>query len=165
MLIGLFLIISRRWVRRKLKDIAECVEQQVEDSFLLTIKALGLTIVLAAVWPFLLAFPAIQLTGLRQASPFSTGIAGGLIYATRPLIFMVLFYNICRQHGLAQAHFQWPRSARRTLKRNLGWLTPIVALTSFFLGAMVKVPEFEYSDALAKLAIMIQALAISIFVG
>ncbi|MCP4508339.1 MAG: hypothetical protein GY826_18350, partial [Fuerstiella sp.] len=90
LLIGLLLIVSRRWARRKLKDIAECVEQQVEDSFLLTIKALGLTVVLAAVWPFLLAFPAIQLTSLRQTGPFSTGIAGGLIHATLPLIFLVL---------------------------------------------------------------------------
>jgi len=163
LLIGLFLIVSRRWARRKLKYIAECIEQQVEDSFLLTIKALGLTVVLAAVWPFLLAFPAILLTGLRQADPFSTGIAGGLIYATRPLIFMVLFYNICRQHGLAQAHFQWSESARRTLKRNLGWLAPIVAVSSFFLGAMQTVPEFEFSDALAKLALMIQVLALSTF--
>ena len=163
LLIGLFLIVSRRWARRKLKDIAECVEQQVEDSFLLSIKALGLTVVLAAVWPFLLAFPAIQLTGLRQADAFSTGIAGGLIYATRPLIFMVLFYNICRKHGLAQTHFQWPESARRTLKRNLGWLTPITTVSSFFLGAMQTVPQFEFSDTLAKLALMIQVLALSIF--
>jgi len=163
LLVGLFLIVSRRWAKRKLKDIAECVEQQVEDSFLLTIKALGLTVLLAAVWPFLLVFPAIQLTSLRQADPFSTGVAGGLIYATRPLIFMVLFYHICRQYGLAPTHFQWPESARRTLKRNLGWMIPIVALTSFFLGATVSVPQFEYSDALAKLAFIIQASAISIF--
>ena len=164
-MIGLFLIVSRRWARRKLKDIAECVEQQVEDSFLLTIKALALTVMLAAVWPFLLAFPAIQLTSLRQTDPFSTGIAGGLINATQPLIPMVLFYTICRQNGLAQTHFYWPVSARRTLKRNLGWLIPIVALTSFFLGAMVTVSQFEYSDALAKLALMIQALAVSITGG
>ena len=160
---GVFVIVSRRWAKKKLKDIADCVEQQVEDSFLLTIKALGLTVLLAAVWPFLLAFPAIQLTGLRQADPFSTGIAGGLIYVTRPLIFMILFYHICRQYGLAPTHFQWPESARRTLKRNLGWLIPIVALTSFFLGAMVTVPQFEYSDALAKLAFIIQASALSMF--
>jgi potassium efflux system protein len=165
LLIGLFLIVSRRWARRKLKDIAECVGQQVEDSFILTIKALGLTVVLAAVWPFLLAFPAIQLASLRQADPFSTGIAGGLIYVTRPLIFMALFYHICRAHGLAQAHFQWPESVRRTLKRNLGWLIPIVSLTSFFQGAMVAVEHFEYSDALAQLALMIQVLAISIFIA
>ena len=165
LLIGLFLIVSRRSVKRKLKDIAECVGQQVEDGFFLTIKALGLTVVLAAVWPFLLAFPAFQLTSLRQADPFSTGIAGGLIYAARPLIFLVLFYHICRQHGLAQAHFQWPESARRTLKRNLGWLIPISTVCSFFLGAMLTVAEFETSDALAKLALMIQALAISIFMA
>ncbi|MCP4622121.1 MAG: hypothetical protein GY850_01150 [bacterium] len=161
--IGLFLIVSRRWARRKLKDIAECVEQQVEDSFLLTINALGLTMVLAAVWPFLLAFPAVQLINLRLADPFSTGIAGGLIHATGPLIFMVLFYNICRQNGLAQTHFQWPESARRTLKRNQGWFIPIVAVSSFFLGAMATAPKFEFGDALAKLALMIQTLALSIF--
>jgi potassium efflux system protein len=164
LLFGLFLIVSRRWAKRKLKDIAKCVEQQVEDSFLLTIKALGLTVLLALVWPFLLAFPAIQLTSLRQADPFSTGIAGGLIYVTRPLIFMMLFYHICRPQGLASTHFQWRKSVRRTLKRNLGWLIPIVALTSFFLGAMATVPQFEYSDALAKLALIIQALALSIFI-
>jgi potassium efflux system protein len=47
----------------------------------------------------------------------------------------------------------------------MGWLIPIATVCSFFLGAMLKVPEFEYSDALAKLALMIQALAISIFIG
>ncbi len=163
LLIGLFLSVSRRWARRKLKDIAECVEQQVEDSFLLTIKALGLTVMLAAVWPFVLAFPAIQLTSLDQATSFSIGIAGGLIHASTRLILMVLFYNICRQHGLAQTHFQWPESARRTLRYNLGWLIPIVALTAFFLGALETGSKFEFSDALAKLALMIQTLAISIF--
>jgi potassium efflux system protein len=163
LLMGLFLIVSRGWARRKLKSIAECVEQQVEDSFLLTMKALGLTVLLAAVWPFLLAFPAIQLTSLRQAAPFSTGIAGGLIYATRILIFSTLFYHICRKYGLAQVHFQWPESVRGIIKRNLGWLIPIVVFTSFFIGAMKTIPEFEYSDALAKLALMIQTLALSTF--
>jgi potassium efflux system protein len=135
----------------------------LEDSFLLTIKALGLTVLLAAVWPFLLAFPAIQLMSLDQAGPFSTSIFGGLINVIRPLIFMALFYSICRQNGLGEIHFQWPASARRTVKHNLGWLTPIVVVSTFFLGAMATVPVFEYSDALAKLALMINALAISIF--
>jgi potassium efflux system protein len=161
LLIGLFLMLNRRWARKKLKEIAERVGQQVEDSFLLTIKALGLTVMLAAFWPFLLAFPAIQLTNLHQAELFSTAIAGGLIFAALRLIGVVMFYNICRSHGLAQTHFQWPESARRTLKYNLGWLIPIAIVTTFFIGAMETVPEYEFSDALAKLAIMIQALAVA----
>jgi len=163
MLIGVFLIASRRWARKKLKNIAERVEQQTEDSFLLTLKALGLTVLLAAFWPFLLGFSAIQLVGLRQADLFSAGIAGGLIYATRPLVVMVLFYHICRKQGLAQTHFLWAESSRRTLKRNLGWMIPILTVFSFFLGAMQTAAQFEYSDALAKFALMIQALALSIF--
>ena len=163
LLIGLGLIGSRRWIYKKLKDIAESVEQQVEDSFQMTIKALGLTVLLTAFFPFLLTFPAIQLNGLRSASAFSTGIAGGLIYAARPLIFLALLYNICRKYGLARAHFQWPDSVRRILKQNLIWLIPISAVSSFFIGAMQTVSEFEYSDALAKFAILIQMLAISAF--
>ena len=163
LLIGLYLIVSRRWTRRKLKDIAEAVGQQVEDSFLLTMKALGLTILLAAVWPFLLAFPAIQLTRLPQPYAISTDIAGGLIFATLDLIVLVFFYNVCRLHGLAQAHFQWPESVRRTLMSNLGWLIPIEVATSFFLGAMETSLEIEFSGVLAKLALVIQALATSAF--
>jgi len=163
LLVGLFLIFSRRWAKRQLKNIAVCIGQQVEDSFLLTIKALALTALLAAVWPYLLAFPAFQLIRLREADPFSTGIAGGLINAARYLILMVVFFEICRQHGLSQAHFQRPESVRRTLRRNLVWLMPIITVFSFFMGTMYTVADFEYSDALSKLSLIIQNLAISTF--
>ncbi len=66
LLVGLFLIVSHNWARRRLKPIAESVDQQVEDSFLLTIKAMGLTVLLAAVWPFMLAFPAVQLAAMPR---------------------------------------------------------------------------------------------------
>ena len=165
LLIGFFLIASRRWARRKLKSIAKHIAQQVEDSFLLTIKALALTVLLAAVWPFLLAFPAVQLLRLQQDDTFSTAIAGGLISAANLLIILVMFYHLCRQHGLASAHFQWPESARRTLNRNLGWLMPLTAVFAFFLGAMETVPEFEYTDALAKFSLMIIALATSLILA
>jgi hypothetical protein len=76
---------------------------------------------------------------------------------------LVLLFNICRQNGLGQAHFQWPESALRTLKRNLGWLFPIIAVSSFFLGTMDSAALFEYNDPLATFALIIQAQAVSIF--
>jgi len=51
LLIGVYLIVSRRWSRKKLKDISVCIDQQVEDSFLLTMKALALTVLLALSGP------------------------------------------------------------------------------------------------------------------
>ncbi|MGD9286112.1 MAG: mechanosensitive ion channel [Desulfobacterales bacterium] len=163
LLIGLLLIVCRSWARKKLKYIAECVDQQVEDSFLLTIQALGLTVLLAAVWPFLLTFPAYQLRRLSDPEPFSLSMAGGVIFAIRVLIFLILLYNICRSNGLAQVHFQWHDTSRRTLKRNLGWLIPILFVLAFFVGAMENVSEVQFSDALAKLSLMMNALAFSIF--
>jgi potassium efflux system protein len=162
-LIGSALVFSRGWIRRKFKDISELVEQQVDDSFILTIKALGLTVFKAVLVPFLIVFPAIQLARLLPAHPFSIGIAGGLIYATPTLVVLSLFYNICRSNGLAQSHFQWPESIRLTLQHNLKWLIPFATVSAFFLGAMETVPEFEYSDSLAKLALIVQALAVSTF--
>ncbi len=162
-LIGVLLIIGRGWAHRKLNKIAESIELQAEESFYLTIKALGLTIMLAAVWPFALAIPAILLIRLPQTGLFSDAIANGLIYVVRALFFMALFFIICREKGLAQIHFQWPESARKTLKINLAWAIPIVTVSSFFIGAMESVPEVDYSDALGKLAIMVYSLAISIY--
>jgi potassium efflux system protein len=49
------------------------------------------------------------------------------------------------------------------LRRNLGWLTPIIAVFSFFLGTMYTASQFEYSDPLAELSLIFQSLAISTF--
>lgn len=154
---------SRPWTKKQLKITADQIDQQADDSFWLTIKTLGITIILAAAWPFLLWFPAIQLTGLPNTDQFSTGIASGLTYASFILAFWLLFYTVCRQYGLAQKHFQWPEVIRKTLIYNLAWLIPIDTVSSFFLGAMVAVPKFKYSDSLAKFAIIILSLAVSIF--
>ena len=163
LLIGVFLVVCRKWARKKLKDIAEYVDQQVEDSFLLTMQALGLTVMLAAVWPFLLTFPAYQLMRMRDPQLFSLSMAVGVISPIGVLIFLILLYNICRTNGLAQVHFQWHETSRRTLKRNLGWLIPIMWVPAFFVGAMENVPEVRFSDALAKISLMMTALAFSIF--
>ena len=163
LLIGVLLVVCRKWARKKLKDIAEYVDQQVEDSFLLTMQALGLTVMLAAVWPFLLTFPAYQLMHMRDPQLFSLSMAAGVISPIGVLIFLILLYNICRTNGLAQVHFQWHETSRRTLKRNLGWLIPVMWVPAFFVGAMENVPEIQFSDALAKISLMMTALAFSIF--
>lgn len=162
-IVFLALSFSRPWTKKHLRIIAARLDQQTDDSFWLTIKTLGLTVILAAAWPYILWFPAMQLTGLPGADQFTTGIASGLTYASYILLFWLLFYMVCSPYGLAQKHFQWPEVIRKTLKNNLIWLIPIETVSSFFLGAMEAIPEFQYSDSLAKLFIIVQALAVSTF--
>jgi len=100
---------------------------------------------------------------MENPGQFSLCIAQGVILTTHSLIFLILLYHICRINGLGQAHFQWDEAARRTLKRNLSWLIPTIVVFAFFLEATKIVPELKFSDALAKLSLIMNSLAISIF--
>jgi potassium efflux system protein len=81
------------------------------------------------------------------------------------LLLLNFFYYICRKNGLAQVHFRWPEPARRILMRNFSWYFPVVATATFFVAAMEAVPEMQYSDALVKLALIVQFAAGAIFIA
>jgi potassium efflux system protein len=165
-LIAGLLLYLRRWERRKLKEISEIVQHHpLQDSFRLTLGALGLTVLLAVVWPYMMAFPSAMLFKLRPPQPFTFGLISGLKATATTLLLLSLFYYICRKNGLAQAHFRWPEPARRLLMHNFSWYFPIVAGCTFFVAAMEAVPEMEYSDTLAKFTLIIQFAAGATFLA
>ena len=163
LLMTTFLFASQRWTVKKMKMTAGSIDEQHEDTFLVTIKTVGLTLFLSVCWPFLLALPAIQLSNLPGADRNSQAFAHGLIYAAIVLLFWIFLYHICRCEGLARAHFQWPESVRKTLKWNLTWLIPIETISAFLVATMRSFPDYEFSDHIATLSILIQSLAISLF--
>jgi potassium efflux system protein len=156
-LIAGMLLYLRRWERRKLKEISEIVQHHpLQDSFQLTLGALGLIVLLAVVWPYIMSFPSALLSKLRPPQPFTFALISGLKGTAVILLILNLFYYTCRKNSLAQAHFRWPEPARRILMRNFSWYFPIVAVSTFFVAAMEAVPEMQYSDTLAKFALLIQ---------
>ncbi|MGD9062065.1 MAG: hypothetical protein PVF72_16615, partial [Desulfobacterales bacterium] len=159
---GLFYL--KRWELRKLKDISQIVQHHpVQDSFQLTIGAFGLTALLAVVWPYVLLFPSAILSGLRDPQPFTAALISGLMEAGKALFVLNFIYHICRKNGLAQIHFHWPEPARQVLIHNFSWFIPIIAVGTFLFEAMESVPEMEYSDALAKFALIGQGAAAALF--
>ncbi len=160
----LILAVARQRERQKIRDINARVQQQpLQDSISLTFKALGFTVLLAIVWPFILAFPAIVILNLRQVQPFTRAMASGLLAVAQALLWLNLLYYICRKNGLAQVHFRWSEPVRRVLRSNLSWIMPIVLTCNFFLAAMESVPDTESSDPLAKFALIGLAAAIALF--
>jgi potassium efflux system protein len=165
-LIAGMLLYLKRWERRKLKEISEIVQHHpLQDSFKLTLGALGLTVLLAVVWPYIMAFPSALLFKIRPPQPFTFALISGLKDTAIILLLMSLFYYICRKNGLAQAHFRWPEPARRLLMHNFSWYFPIVAVCTFFVAAMEVVPEMQYTDTLAKFALIVQSAASAIFLA
>ena len=165
LLIIAVLLSGRRWARREISRMAERVNRPRQDSFSLTLWVLVLTVYLAVGFPFLMMFMAWQLLQWPGAHSFTRAVATGLMSAAGMLIGLRFFYHVCRRNGLAHVHFKWNEPARQSLRRNLWWITPVVVLMGFLVSAMATVTEIEFGDSMAKLALIIQMVAVSIFLG
>ena len=165
LLISALLLFGRRWARREISRTAERVNHQRQDSFSLTLWVLSLTVYLAVGFPFLIMFVAWQLLQLPGVHDFTRAVSTGLMTAAGMLIGLRFFYHVCRRNGLAHVHFKWNEPARQSLRRNLWWITPVVVLMGFLVSAMATVKELEYGDSMAKLALIIQMVAVSAFLG
>jgi potassium efflux system protein len=164
-LISAMLLFGRRWVRRELSRTAEKVKRPRQDNLSLTFWALALTVCLAVGFPFLMFFVAWLLLQLPGPSDFTHAVASGMLPAAGIWAVLGFFYHICRRDGPAHSHFKWPQSARQSLQRNLNWLLPLAVLMTFFISAMATVKEIEFGDSLAKLALIVEMIAYSVFIG
>ncbi len=158
-----FLFFIGKRVRKKLKIISQDIDRQSNDSFYLTIQAVGLTLLLSVIWPYLLFFPAISLSAASQSAGGVGNSSVNTIQYCWIILFWMLVYNICRPFGLAQTHFRWPESVCRTIMRHLTWLIPVEVLSVYLLLIMETAAEYEYRYALGKIAVIFQCLALSLF--
>jgi potassium efflux system protein len=159
-LFGLALVLSRRRARRDLAKVAKRVRNVQTDSFLLTMRALVMTVLLAAGWPFLIGLLSWQLSTLPNPHEFTAGASTGFKYVAGALALYGFFYYICRDHGLAQVHFRWSEAIRLTLQRNLWWLIRFILPLVFPFRSESNV---QYGDSLGRLAFMTACLGVSVF--
>jgi potassium efflux system protein len=165
LLISALLLLGRRWARREMAWTVERAKQQRHDSFSLTLWVLALTVYLAVGVPFLMGFLGWQLLQIPGIHDFTRAVATGLMAAAGMLTGLRFFYHLCRRSGLAHVHFKWNEPIRQNLRKNLWWFTPLVVFTGFLVSAMAAVKEIEYGDSMAKMALIIQMVATSAFLG
>ena len=163
--ISALLLIRRRWARRELSRIADKVSHPRQDSLSLTLWALALTVYLAIGFPFLMLFVAWQLLQLPGPHGFTHVITTGMFSAAAIWALIGFFYQVNRRNGLAHIHFRWPQSALQSLRRNLNWYLPLAVLMAFLISAVATVNDIEFGDSMAKLALIVQLIANSVFLG
>jgi len=158
-----FLIGCRRRARRDISLVAKKVSSVHTDSFILTLRALGLTCLLAFGWPFLMGFVVWQLGNLPIAQSFTRSVGNGLLFAAEMLVIIRFVSVLCRPQGIAETHFKWPEGVLKTLRSNLLWLTQLAVPMSFINGAVQNQNISEYSDSLGRSALIILMVGFSIF--
>ncbi len=154
LLIPAILVCLRPWAHRDLSRIARNVYSVKTDSFLLTLRALALTVRAPLGWPLLLGLTGWQLVRISASEEFAFAVGNGMIMAFGALAGSLFIYEICWKDGIAKVHFKWAESVRRTLRRNLRWFVPLLVISSFIVNTVQAKNEPVYTDSLGRLAMI-----------
>lgn len=148
-LVTLLLSIQNRF-RRNLDIIAATAGKPTCRTFRITIRALVLTVVLAAAWPCLPAFTAWRLLQEDVNNVFIRGLGEGLKAFSIGFFTLNLMRHLCRPTGLGPVHFGWNEASAQMLRRytyRLMWfLLPLL-----FSKAMLHALSLSAAQVLERL--------------
>ncbi|NPU95049.1 MAG: mechanosensitive ion channel [Gammaproteobacteria bacterium] len=125
-LAGLFYWPRQRFIHR-LELLRDDIGNVMKDQFRHTVMALAITVFLAMPVPLLITLLAYPLASDTGVSLFVSSVGEGLIAAARWILLVEFVRNLCRDTGLARAHFSWRPSAVAALQRwlpKLYWQVP-----------------------------------------
>ncbi len=155
------------WKAKTLRAILKATGKEVgkvrTDSFVFTLQALGLTLLLAARWPILLGASGWELATALDATVFSKAVAGGLTWVANAYFYLASFRVLCRPEGLAARHFRWPEPALQALRRSLFRLMAVFLPTAFVARTIVTIDTPTMGGGLGRLGFIIVLVSIALF--
>ena len=166
-ILGLLLVgslfVGRTWAKHNLEQLSKSVGRVRKDAFMLTVRALGLTLYLASSWPFLLVLAGWQLSALPFASDLSRAVGFGLLIAGHIWGILNFLNYLCREQGVAQVHFRWQKVTSSALCRQLLWLKPLGVSLIFLVATIEATNKIAYGNSLGRLAFMVVITASAVF--
>jgi potassium efflux system protein len=119
LLLALLLWLNRVTLQQRLEKTNQVLRHPLNDSYTCTLRALLITILLAAPGPLIL----VMFGWGFYLNKYSAGMVAALGPSLRWLavnwFVIALFYQICRPDGLGAQHFGWRESVLQILRRKL----------------------------------------------
>jgi potassium-dependent mechanosensitive channel len=168
-LLALVLLKETR-IKQHLRDAGEQAARGFTEPYTLTLKALVLTLLLAAVWPCVLGFIGWRIetyadTIPEDAAKWPRAVANSLQAVAVVLFTLDFLRRMLRHHGLAEAHFRWRDARMQMFRSNLRWFAVLVLPGVFVLTMVEEWENQEYSSSLGRLMLMGQLLVGSAFLA
>ncbi len=161
------IIITRRFLRRRIAEIGRKNCASAPVGLRQTFDAVVCTLLITAMSPALCWFVAWRLASTWAASEFAKTVAFGLQNIAIVLGTTAMLRQVCRRHGLAEAHFQWYPSSLAVLRRNLRWLVIIGIPLTFLVAVIEGLGRFQgrelYRSSLGRLAFMMGMVILAFF--
>lgn len=163
-LLFFFLMVGfRRVLLRRLQMVGQIVAQVFNDSFLLTVRALLLSLLIAMTWPLPLGFIGWLLITDITAPIFVHSVGTGLMSIAILSMILGTFKFMCRDNGLFDNHFDWSAKARKVLGRNLAWLMALEAAAAFVVSSTGIGADDVLRGGLGRLAFIIGSFGLAVF--
>lgn len=160
------LLWNNRRLRILLEELVSRAGNPATYSFTLTVRIVGLTLLLALLWPLLFMALGWQIQSLAEATEYSRAVASGLLkfsycfYLLRSLSLLLL------PKGLAADFFHWPEATLTLLRRETNWLQ-VTFLPAVFITQLAFSANYHASGgfAFARLAFLLTlaSLALSFY--
>jgi potassium efflux system protein len=165
LLLGLigFLFWKAQQFRILLRETGSHVGKPSLDAFSVTLRALGLTLLLAAPWPLLLGTLGWELGLVQEATPFSRAVSVALLKISPTLFYLQFFSVLCMSDGVATKHFGWPGRVSQQLRRGFRRLMLVFIPAVFFLVLLVTEEQKVLLAGLERLLIVVALTVVAIF--
>ena len=158
------LTFSRRRLVGRFEPLAREVGSYGGDGFLLTVRAMLVTVLLALPVPLALG-GAGWLLVTQSADAFAQALGRGLLAAGAVHGALNVFRHLCRPHGVAEAHFGWDAHARRVLAGNLRWLLAVEVPVSLVVAGCEASGDEVYRQGLGRAAFLVGSVGLTAFVA
>jgi potassium efflux system protein len=154
------LILRGRHARRTVREIGDVAQKANCLTILPTLHVLLWTCALSMAWPLLCLFVGWRFDRLENSAEFTTAIGHGFWTVGMLWLSVELIRQICRPHGLGEAHFRWPTAVTSTLRRELRYLI-FLAIPFVFVGASLAAHDGAHDRGDWQRIVFILAIAIA----
>jgi potassium efflux system protein len=164
-LLAIVLTVIGRWqARHRLPELAEQTRRIRTDAYIYTVKALGLTVMAAGVWPLIVAVAGWQVNADPVGGPFGNAVGSALIDIVPFVAALSLLHWVTRSDGLGPRHFRWPEGIVAALHRRIGWLAALLVPAMFLVKLASHAALTEASYALGRPMLLFALLLLAVFI-
>ena len=154
----------RRRLKKRLRTNGEQVLDGGDESLLHALKALGLSLSIAALLPALMLLFAWRAQEISdQPDTFIFHFGRALQISSISFFWLLLTRRLCCPYGVAEAHLRWGKRAVRGLFVNLTWFIPVMVASIFVMVMLSRPDDTTMRDSLGRLVFIAAVLAFAWF--
>jgi potassium efflux system protein len=161
LIILLAVVLSRRPLAGKLREIDSKVGRISSDNIGLTLAALGITALRVLPLPLALAFASWPFSGGVAQTEFGAALSVALA-AVSPFLYNTLLFRIlCARNGILQVHFDWGSGRLPEIRRQLDRII-VIGIPIIFIASMTyNSPVPGYRESLGRVAFVVVMVLLS----